>query len=156
MKNIFLIFLIVFSFSCQQNETSVVEANSALDIESEKEQLRFLKEVEWPKAYRQQDTVLLDRILGDDFQMIDNSGLWSNKNDELEWIKNNGVSYDSFRYEIKRLEVFDNGTAIISGTGHIVNDSIQSIYQSSNILIKRDGVWKAITSHVSGYKTIEE
>jgi hypothetical protein len=25
-------------------------------------------------------------------------------------------------------------------------------YQSTNVLIKRDGVWKAVASHVSGYQ----
>lgn len=39
-----------------------------------------------------------------------------------------------------------------AGTGHIRNDSTYSIYQSSNVLVKRDSVWKAILSHVSGFK----
>ena len=62
------------------------------DIES----LTFLKEVEWPKAYREQDTVLLDRILADEFQMIDASGNWSTKQEELEYIQSHRPSYDSF------------------------------------------------------------
>ena len=42
---------------------------------------------EWPKAYAKQDTLLLDRILGKDFKMIDQAGNWYSKKDELEWIK---------------------------------------------------------------------
>lgn len=124
--------------------------------DEDKNILRNLKEVQWPKAYSEQDTILLDAILDDDFQMIDAGGTWSNKSGELKWIKENAVHYDSFHYEIKRLDVLDNGTALICGTGHIQNDSTKTIYQSSNILIKRNGMWKAVASHVSGIKRIEE
>ena len=116
--------------------------------------LRYLKEVEWPQAYRESDTMLLDRILGDDFQMIDAAGNWSDKAGELKWIKENNYAPDSFNYEIKRLETLENGTALICGTGHIFNDSTYTIYQSSNILIKREGYWKAVASHVSGIKQL--
>lgn len=113
-----------------------------------------MKEVEWPKAYREQDTVLLDRILGDDFQMVRDNGDWSNKEKEMQRIKESAPSYDEFRFEIKRLEVHENGTAVVAGTGHVLKDSIKTIYQSSNILIQRKGVWKAILSHVSGVKEL--
>ena len=117
--------------------------------------LRYMKEVEWPKAYAEQDTVLLNRILGEDFQMVDDAGNWYTKRDELDWITDHGTKHDSFRYEIKRLDILDNGTAVVAGTGHIVNDSTKSIYQSSNVLVKRDGQWKAILSHVSGIKQLD-
>ena len=114
--------------------------------------LTYLKEVQWPKAYHEQDTILLDMILGDDFQMIDQAGNWYTKKDELAWIKKQGTSYDSFYYEIKRLDVLENGTAIVCGTGHIYNDTTETIYQSSNVLVLRDEKWKAVLSHVSGLK----
>lgn len=126
------------------------------DIEADKRTLRYLKEVEWPKAYREQDTKLLDRILADEFQMIDDAGEWSNKAKEVEYIRANRPSYASFRFEIKRLDVFENGTAIVAGTGHVEGKDLEGNYrmnyQSSNVLIKRNGIWKAIASHVSGIK----
>ncbi len=149
MKFILVIIPFIFVLSCSQPADS---GESRLNIEEEKKVLTYLKEVEWPKAYREQDTVLLDRILGEDFQMIDASGGWYNKKDELEWIKENGTDQDSFFYEIKRLDILANGTAIISGTGHIFNDSLETTYQSSNYLEKRNGTWKAFSSHLSGIK----
>lgn len=125
----------------------------------DRENLIQLKEEYWPRAYREQDTALLDSILADEFQMIDAEGEWSNKKFELDYISKNKPSYDSFRFEIKRLDVFENGTAVVAGTGHIAGVSDEGpykmIYQSSNILIKRKGEWKAISSHVSGVKFIE-
>ena len=121
--------------------------------------LRNMKEVEWPKAYREQDVALLDRILAEEFQMIDASGEWSDKEKELEWISNNKPGYDSLKFVITRLDIFENGTAIVAGTGIIHNEDAQGPYvmeyQSSNVLIKRDGLWKAISSHVSGIQRKE-
>lgn len=118
--------------------------------------LRRLKEVEWPKAYRDQDRKLLDRILADEFQVINNDGVWSDKAIELERVRTTKPAYDKFRFEIKRLDIFENGTAIVAGTGHgsgkDKDGEFSFEYQSSNILIKRNGEWKALASHVSGFK----
>lgn len=122
--------------------------------------LRYLKEVEWPKAYREQDTLLLDRILADEFKMIDTDGEYSTKRDQLAHIKTHKPNYISFQFVIKRLEIFENNTAIVSGTGIIKNrdnkGNYQIIYQSSNVLIKRNGSWKAIASHTSGDKVVRD
>lgn len=142
---IYFILLIALSIvSCVETSYEV----TSVDLEN----LRYLKEVEWPKAYREQDTVLLDRILGDDFKMIDAGGNWSDKASEMAWIKENVSAPDSFYYDIKRLDALENGTVLICGTGHIFNDTSHTIYQSSNILIRRSGMWKAVASHVSGIK----
>ncbi len=154
MKNLIIpLSIFMLTLSCNQQKPDMAQ----ISIISDEDQhiLRNLKEVQWPMAYREQDTLLLDSILGEDFQMVDASGEWSNKIKELEWIKENAMENDSFFYEIKRLDVLPNGTALICGTGHIFNDSTETIYQSSNILIKRMGVWKAVASHVSGIKKLE-
>ena len=122
---------------------------------SDKDVLYNIKKVQWPQAYATQDTVLLDNILGADFQMIDQGGAWYTKRDELNWISEHKTQNDSFFYEIKRFDILENGTALICGTGHIFNDSVRSQYQSSNVLVKRDGKWEAIMSHVSGVEVVD-
>lgn len=150
MNKIGILLALVLFVNCQHpvQKTNLQSQITPMDSLN----LRHLKEVLWPKAYREQDTLLLDRILGDDFQMVDASGNWTTKAQEIDWIKEHVTRSDSFWYEIKRLDIYQNGTAIISGTGHIINDSTKTIYQSSNVLIKRDSLWKAVTSHVSGIK----
>ena len=152
MKYLITLVAVLLCISCNQK----IEIQPSFELtEADLESLTYLKEVEWPKAYRYQDTVLLNRILGDDFQMIDAGGTWSDKAGELAWIKENASAPDSFYYDIKRLEALENGTVLICGTGHIFNDTTHTIYQSSNILIKRKGNWKAVASHVSGVKAHE-
>jgi hypothetical protein len=116
--------------------------------------LRKIKQVSWPRAYFTQDTALLERILADEFEMIVGDGNWSSKSDEIEWISRNKPSYDRLDYEIRRLDIFENGTAIVAGTGTIrgrdEDGPYLMEYESSNVFIKRNGEWRAVASHVSG------
>lgn len=147
LDRVFLIAAAVFSFT----QLALPQAEDA-----DRAVLRRIKEIDWPKAYREQDEKLLDRILADEFQMVNNDGVWSNKEKELARVRTSKPSYDQFRFEIKRLDLFENGTAIVAGTGRgsgrDKDGAYTFEYQSSNVLIKRGKEWKAIASHVSGYK----
>lgn len=118
--------------------------------------LREMKEVLWPRAYREGDVALLDRILAKEFQMIDPDGGWSNKAKELDYVSKNRAKNRSFRFEIRRLDVFENGTAVVAGRGVVIGPESDPDggyeYWSSNVLIRRDGRWQAIASHVSGVR----
>jgi ketosteroid isomerase-like protein len=141
--------------------SSILALGSAVGAErgADEAAIRELKETSWPKAYFEQDTALLDRILAPEFQMVDDSGAWSTKAAEIEWVAKNKPGYDSLTFEIRRLDIFENGTAIAAGTGTIRGRDEKGPYvgqyQSTNVLIKRDGQWRAVASHVSGYKRIE-
>lgn len=115
---------------------------------SDKDVLKDFKTVLWPQAYRTQDTKLLDRLLDDSFQMIDGEGNRSTKEKELAWVAENAWNPGKFEYRIERLEIFGGDTAIIDGTGL----AEKYTYKSSNVLIKKDGQWRAVASHVSGYR----
>jgi hypothetical protein len=120
----------------------------AYAAKSDEEVLRYFKTVQWPQAYRTQDVALLDAMLHPSFEMIDAAGKRSTKEKELEYIKNNQWNPQNFVYTIERLEIYEGKFAVIDGTGE--TDTYQ--YKSSNYLIKEDGQWRAIGSHVSGYK----
>ena len=131
------------------------------DSENDQKRLRELKEVLWPKAYREQDPALLAQILADEFESIDAEGSVSTKAEELDYVSKNKPSYDSFRFVIRRLQIFENRTAVVSGTGYIETKAkdgkkaSKTEYQSSNVFLERDGRWQAISSHVSGIKQKE-
>lgn len=116
------------------------------------ETLRHFKTVLWPTAYRTQDTELLDRLLHDTFEMIDGEGNRSTKARELEFIANNRWDPGAFEYQIERLQIYQGRFAVIDGTGV----AERYTYKSSNFLIKENGEWRAIASHVSGRKDLPE
>lgn len=151
MKYILIASLIILSACSNSTNENTISKLSKSDTT----QLTKIKKELWPKAYHKHDTALLNQILHDQFEMISNSGEWTTKNDEMEWVANNSSKPDSFFYEIKRLDLFANGTAVIAGTGYVFNDSVKTQYQSSNVLIKENQTWKAILSHVSGIEQLD-
>lgn len=110
--------------------------------------LREIKTVLWPRAYRTGDADLLDRLLDDSFEMFDGDGNRSTKADELDYVRNNKWDPGTFEYRIERLSIYGDDIAIVAGTGIAETYS----YKSSNVLIKSDGRWRAVASHVSGVK----
>ena len=112
----------------------------------DEEVLREFKTVLWPEAYRNQDVELLDRMLHDSFVVITDNGAVSTKQDELDFLKENDWDPGEFEYRIDRLDIYESNFAIISGRGFAEDYS----YTSSNVLMKLDGRWQAIGSHVSG------
>ena len=123
-------------------------AFSTVCMADDESALRHMKTVLWPKAYLTQDVELLDELLHDSFELIDADGSRKQKQDELDFIRNNKWNPGNFRYVIDRLDIYDDAFAIVSGAG--ITDTYT--YRSSNVLIKRGGKWRAIASHVSGYE----
>ena len=151
MKYAIIAFIILLS-ACNHVDSNVSKAQIS---KSDTTELTKIKKELWPKAYHLNDTALLNQILHEQFEMISNSGEWSTKKEEMDWVTSNSAKPDSFFYEIKRLDLFENGTAVIAGTGHVFNDSTKMRYQSSNVLIKENKSWKAILSHVSGIEQVD-
>ena len=126
-------------------------------VRDDEAELRRLKQVIWPQAYRERDADLLDRILDADFVLVSDDGSWSTKVDELAGLSSATWPHDSFEFEIKRLDLYNDNTAIISGEGRATGIGAGKPYclryQSSNVLIRRDVGWRAVLSHVSGVET---
>jgi len=85
--------------------------------------------------------------------MIGSDGEYSTKKEQDSKSKHTNPII-SFKFEIKRFEIFENGAAIVSGTRTIHRKNDQGeydlIYQPLNVLIKRNNDWKAISSHIGG------
>lgn len=73
----------------------------ATQTDSAEAELREIKEVLWPRAYREGDAALLDRLLADEFRLIDPNGGWSDKASELERVARSRWVNRSFRFEIR-------------------------------------------------------
>jgi hypothetical protein len=118
--------------------------------------LRKFKTEDWPRAYSTQNVELLGRMLADTFQVVDGDGNWSTKREEIDWLAKNQWKNDGFVYTIKRLDIYGGDTAIIAGEGRITFKAGKprvETYQSTNVLVKENGTWRAVASHISGGKS---
>ncbi len=119
--------------------------------------LRTLKTDTWPRAYRTQDVALLDSILAEEFVLIDAIGGITDRHTELATLPDYRWTHDRFDYRIDHLEILDNHTAVVAGTGeaHGTRDDTPYCltYRSSNVLVRRNDNWRAVLSHVSGVDT---
>lgn len=112
--------------------------------------IRELKLELWPRAYRDADPALLDRLLVPEFQSIDQRGVVTTKADELAYVKGKPKDPPGPRlnYRIERLEIF--GTmALVTGIGELARATGPHRYRSTNVFVRRDGRWQALASHVS-------
>lgn len=132
----------------QVSDTKKVRA-----VEQELLQLKL----DWGKAYVQRDAVLLDRILADDFVVVDADGAAATKMQEMADFKSSSVKYESSNYDDATVRVYGD-TAIVSGRGTVKGrgktQAFHMQYRSTNVFVKRNGRWQAVASHISGVKNL--
>lgn len=150
MKKIFIVLGALFFFSCSADKgQKVVDANDLGELTD-------IQKNQWVKAYMEQDTVLLDELLHEYYQLIDDNGDRYTKKDELDYISNYPPSYSSQEFEILEIDIVDNGSAVVLAKATIKgSDDVEAYittYTSSTSFVKLNDKWKAISSHVSGVK----
>ncbi|MFK7953011.1 MAG: nuclear transport factor 2 family protein [Ekhidna sp.] len=146
----FLSIIVILSGCSNSSSQSVISDDDSKAVEN-------ILKVLSPKAYNEQDTALLNQILHEKFQLVDDEGSRFSKSDEMEYASKYGPSYDSYEYDVKSLDLYDNGTALVSGEGtikgiNVAGQAYVTTYKTSDVLIKEDGNWRMINSHVSGVK----
>ncbi len=147
MKNLYLITLSLCILSCTTSPNQIVDANDL-------EKLTDIQKNQLVKAYLEQDSVLLDKLLHEDYQLIDDNGDRYTKGDELTYVSNYPPSYSSQEFEILEIDIIDNGSAVVIAKATLKGmdgeDAYITTYTISTSYVKIDGLWSAINSHVSG------
>lgn len=159
MKLIHLSFLsIVIATSCAPPAANDSPASKI--SEKDREALTELKTKILPTAYDEQDTDLLREVMHESYLLVDDGGLSYDKTHELEYVAQYASSYDSLSFEIEKLHVFPNGTAMIFGTGAIWGTDISGAYalsyKSTDFFLKTGDEWQVVSSHVSGVNEVRE
>lgn len=144
----FIIFILSLSNAYANSDKTTYEKDLAY--------LTYLKQQLWPTIYKTSDVAGLDDLTHEDFVIVDANGVATSKPEELDFLKTYSWPHNEFAYDIQRINIFENNTAIIAGQGKASGKNEKGdycfTYVSSNVLVKVSGKWKAIQSHVSGYK----
>ena len=140
---------------CISSVLLVSLTSHAMDNDDDQKFLRELKTSVWPSAYKNADAELLGSILHDNFKLVDANGETVNKAQELAFLKDYVWPHSKFVYHIDSINITAQNTAVVIGNGKASGQNDEGeycfTYTSSNVLVKQDGQWQAILSHVSGY-----
>lgn len=119
-------------------------------VESSKTEQEILKIVQdWVEALKRNDGVALDRMLADDFHIIESDGRTRNKEQELAPVKSGQTKFEHLAVE--DVKVFLSGdTAIATGIGTYRGTSRGQAFAGRerffDVYQKRKGQWKILAS----------
>ena len=113
-----------------------------------------LRQVEkkWDTAIVARDIPVLDDILNDDFQFIDSAGNVHSKAEILEGIKSSKATTEPFETEDVQVRVYGT-TAILTGrfTQRVIYEgkTYTGQFRYTDVYVKREGSWRAVSAHAS-------
>jgi ketosteroid isomerase-like protein len=113
-------------------------------------------EIEWGEAFERCDIATLDRLMADEYILTDPLGNVRNKRESLAAIITKDVHFESSTSD--NVNVMINGdTAVVTGRstfkGRYKGWSMTGRYQYTDVLVKRKGCWRAVSSHITALGT---
>lgn len=153
MKPIFVVMLLAMALSTSafgQKRATGAKPGQAVQAPAGRvqEQLKKLEE-EWATAFIKRDAAALQRILADDYVIIDENGSVSNKAQAIRDLTSGETVFESIRFDDLKVRVY-GAFAIVTG-GEIVttrtnNISETSTYRFTDVFALRRGRWQAVSS----------
>ena len=120
-------------------------------ISSEEDEVRRI-ESEWGDAFEQGDFATLDRIMADEYILTDPLGNVRDKAESLTAIATNQVLFESTKSDNVKVRI-NGDTAVVTGRstfkGRYKGWSMAGRYQYTDVLVKRDDSWQAVSSHIT-------
>ena len=120
-------------------------------ISSDEDEVRRV-ESEWGDAFEQRDFAALDRIMADEYILTDPLGNVRNKAESIAAIATNEVLFESTKSDDIKVRI-NGDTAIVTARstfrGRYRGWSMAGRYQYTDVLVKRDGSWQAVSSHIT-------
>jgi hypothetical protein len=118
---------------------------------AEQEVLQFERDA--CKAFLDADPVALKWVLTPDFTLTLSNGEVSTRGNEIDELRTGKVRYDVFENYDMNARIYDDNVAIVLGKTHVKGTSedepFDRIFQFTDTVVKRDGRWQVVASHVS-------
>ena len=125
-------------------------------ISNPEEEIRQI-EIEWGEAFERRDMAALDRLMLDEYVLTDPLGNVRSKAESLAAIESNEVVFESTTSDNVHVRI-NGDTAIVTGRssfrGRYKRWSMTGQYQYTDVLVKREGSWKAVSSHITAVAAI--
>lgn len=119
-------------------------------------ELTEIKVNEWRRIYAERDAEALEDFLAEEFIVLSPVGVMSTKDEEIEYLRTTppDSAPSDFVYSISEILFQGEDVAVIFGHGDSTRSTEEGEpchhrYWSSNTLVRENGAWKALFSHVS-------
>ena len=107
---------------------------------------------DWAIALKTNDAKILERIMADDFVTTNVDGSVNSKEQEIAPFRSPGLQFDTASLQNVSITLYGT-TAIVRGTGLFTGKSKWGTFSSrerfTDVFLKRNGRWQAISSHSS-------
>jgi len=145
MKRILLLIFLVLSATFAPNSLLADKSKNAEETIQKLEQ-------EWGDALVKRDQAVIDRIASEDWVLTDPEGNLVPKAKADADVKSGTTTFESFHLDDLKVKVFGK-TAIAYGLetekSKYQGKDTSGQYRFTDVFIKRDGRWQAISTHVS-------
>jgi ketosteroid isomerase-like protein len=122
---------------------------------SEEDEVRRV-EFEWGYAFEHKDFSTLDRLMADEYILTDPLGNVRSKAESLAAIETSEVHFESTESDDVKVRI-NGDTAVVTGRstfrGRYKGWSMAGRYQYTDVLVRRQGAWKAVGSHITALGT---
>ena len=107
---------------------------------------------DWANALKTNDAKTLERIMADDFITTNVDGSVNSKEQEIAPLRSPGLQFDTASLQNVGITLYGT-TAIVRGTGIFTGKSKWGTFSSrerfTDVFLKRNGTWQAVSSHSS-------
>ena len=114
-------------------------------------------EIEWGEAFERRDMATLDRVMADEYVVTDPLGNVRSKAESLAAIESSEVHFESTTSDNVHVRI-NGDTAIVTGRssfkGRYKGWSMAGKYQYTDVLVMRDGDWRAVSSHITAIAAV--
>jgi ketosteroid isomerase-like protein len=109
-------------------------------------------ERQWIDATVKGDIAALDKIEADDYIVIDPTGTISTKAEDMKNVKSGDLKFDSIDIFESKVRVYGSA-AVVTAKSHLKGNykaqDISGDYSSTDVFVKKDGEWRAVSSHIT-------
>jgi FKBP-type peptidyl-prolyl cis-trans isomerase len=160
MKQILVVILLAMtlsSFAFGQKKTAGAKTQASSPTKTTapanrvQEQLKKLEE-EWATAFIKRDAAALNRILADDYYIIDPNGSVGNKAQTIEDITAGNIVFESIKYDNLNVRVYGAFAIVTGGEAVTLRSNSQSntvTFRFTDVFALRRGRWQAISSQLT-------
>lgn len=111
---------------------------------------------QWVQAVQTADTATLERLLADDYTVVDSTGKTMTKAQEIAMYRSGDLKFDSVSTGDQQIKIYIGG-AVVTGTttvkGKHKKEDISGEYRFVDLLERRKSGWQVVFSQITKVET---